>query len=95
MLDAIKLLMEEYSAMTAEIQPLIDALDEKKKELAAAVMEYGQPVEHGNVKAELRSGYTKESWDGKALTGYAAAHPEIMQFNKATQVKPTVAIKVS
>ena len=35
MLDEIKKLMEEYSAMSAEVQPLIDLLETKKKELAA------------------------------------------------------------
>ena len=94
MLDEIKKLMEEYSAMSAEVQPLIDLLETKKKDLAAAVMEYGKPVEHINIKAELREGYTRETWDSKALAGYAIAHPEIAVFNKSTTVKPTVAIKV-
>ena len=95
MLEDIYVLMEEYSAMVAETQPLIDALDAKKKAVVSAVMEHGETVEHGNVKAEMKSGYNRESWDGRALVGFAAVHPEILAFQKVTAVKPTVAIKVS
>ena len=43
-----------------------------------AVLSYGDSVSTSTVSALLVGGRT--SWDGKRLSGYAVAHPEILEF---------------
>jgi len=87
-------LMEQYEAMHVELAPLIEGMEAVKKEIVKRIKERGDGLSHGNVTATMRSGYTRESWDGKALTGYAAAHPEILAFRTEREVGPSVTIKV-
>jgi len=87
-------LMEQYEAMHVELAPLIEGMEAVKKELVRRIKERGDGLTHGNVTATYRNGYTRESWNGKALKGYAAAHPEILGFCTSTEVGPSVSIKV-
>ena len=93
--DTLRELMERYEAMYIELTPLTARMNEIKNEIVARVKEHGEPVKHGNTSATIRKGYSRQSWDGKALSGYAAAHPEILPFCKETQVGPSVSIKVA
>jgi hypothetical protein len=90
----IEALMEQYEAMHVELAPLMEGMETIKKEIVRRVKERGVGIEHGAVVATYRNGYTRQSWDGKALKGYAAAHPEIEQFCKETSIAPSVSIKV-
>jgi len=84
--------MERLQAQLNELRlPLIDLEDRIK----ATVLEAGESAEHLGVKATYRSGYDRVSYDSKALDGYAAAHPEVLAFRKATQCRPSVSVKVT
>ena len=87
-------LMEQYEAMHVELSPLMAQMNDIKKEIVKRVKDVGAGTTHGRVTATLRSGYTRATWDGKALNGYAAAHPEILDFRTERQVGPSVSIKV-
>ena len=66
-----------------------------EKEIKAYVLETGEVAEVDGCAVSIRNGYTRTSWDGRALTGYAAAHPEIEQFCKRSEIKPSAVIKVA
>ncbi len=51
------------------------------------------PIEAHGVKVAYRRGYTRTSWDNKALTGYAAAHPEILPFRSESEVAPVLGVR--
>lgn len=88
-------MLAKYRDMKIELQPAIDAMTALEKQIKAHVLETGE-ISHGvdGIEVNVRSGYTRQSWDSKALAGYAAAHPEIAQFCKETNVSPSVSIKV-
>lgn len=70
-------------------------LAQLESEIKKLVVSLGTPiVVAGCARATYRRGYTRTSWNGKALKGYAAAHPEILEFKKETQIKPSVSIKM-
>lgn len=87
-------LMDWYNLVYQEIRPLDEELKRLKAAIVSRVKVMGETVEHGNVKATYRGGYTRVTWDGKALDGFAAAHPEILTFRKETTTSPSVSIKV-
>lgn len=93
--NELKELMEQYAEVDAELRPLIDKLDDMKRKIQDAVRERGESFAHGNVMAQWRDGYERQTWDGKKLTSYAVDHPEIMQFCKAGYTGPSVAVKVA
>lgn len=73
------------------IDTVIDQCERLEAELKAAVIKSGE-----SVKSEwLHAIYQKprETWDGKSLSGYSAAHPEILAFRKIGD--PTVTIRAS
>jgi len=88
-------LMEQYEAMYIELTPLTARMNEVKNQIVARVKEEGEPAKHGNVSATIRSGYTRQTWDGKGLTGYAVAHPEVLAFRKEKRIGLSVAVKVA
>ena len=90
----IELLLEMYRDMKLELQPSIDRLKAIEKDIKKHVMETGEVAEVDGCSVSIRQGYERTSWNGKALTGYAAAHPEIEQFSKVSQVKASAVIKV-
>ena len=88
-------LLEIYRDMKADLAPAIQELKELEKTLKAHVMETGEGAEVDGAAISIRSGYTRTSWDGRALKGYAAAHPEILEFQTVKEIGPAVVIKVS
>lgn len=90
MTDEIK---QKLADIDAELQPQFDNVDSAIQVLENSAKALG--VDFGKtVKATfLQSVYYKgrQSWDNKALDGYAKAHPEILEFKK--QGDPYVAIK--
>ena len=87
-------LLERYRDMKTELQPALDTLKSLEKEIETHAMETGEMVEIDGASVSIRNGYTRTSWNGKALTGYAAAHPEIMQFCKQSEIRAAAVIKV-
>lgn len=87
-------LLATYRDMKAELKPALDQLSAMEKAIKAHVLETGEVCEIDGAAVSIRNGYTRKSWDSKALTGYAAAHPEIMQFCKESEIGPAAVIKV-
>ena len=87
-------LLERYRDMKTELQPALNVLKSLEKEIKAHAMDTGEVVEIDGASVSIRNGYTRISWDGAALSGYAAAHPEIMQFCKEREIGPAAVIKV-
>lgn len=84
---------EKLAEIDAEFQPKIEQLSQEKSMLEAAIkqeiLEAGRTVKgtyHSFVWSKPRV-----SWDTKALDGYAAAHPEIVQFR--TEGSPSVSVR--
>lgn len=87
-------MLAEYRDMFIELSPHIDALENLKRLIVAHVKETGETGNTEGVTVKIRSGYERVSWDGKALAGYAAAHPEIETFKSVSAVGPSVTIAV-
>lgn len=83
----------DLDVLDAEYAPLFEAAvkrGEALEQLArAGVLAHGESVKADNLQAVYMRG--RESWDGKALKGYAAAHPEVLQFQKVGE--PSVSIR--
>jgi len=91
----LELNLRMYAEMTAELKPALDMLNALEREIKAYVLDTGEVAEVDGASITIRNGYTRKSWDGRALTGYAAAHPEIEQFCKEAEVGPSAVIKVT
>ena len=76
----------EYAPKSDAVNGRINVLEQSVK---AAVAAYGATVKGEWLQAVYAKG--RAAWDDKALSGYAAAHPEIEQFH--TQGAPTVSIR--
>ena len=75
-----------------------NVLDEIALDLAAAEENLKQEVlfTGQSIKGEWQHAIFikgRESWDGKALSGFSAAHPEILAFRKVGE--PSVSIRLS
>ena len=81
--------------MKVEIAPLLDEIEALEKEVKAEILETGELPEVDGVTVKIRNGYTRSSWDNKALRGYAVNNPEIMQFCKESQIGPSVVLSYS
>jgi len=85
-------LQAELDAIDAEYAPALELADEKasdlEKHIKDAVKQAGESVKGGRLHAVYSR---RTSWDSKALTGYAAAHPEIDRFKRVSQ---SVSIRV-
>ena len=92
--DGLEKMLEAYRDMKAELQPMLTELKSMEKHIKDRVMETGEVVEIDGASVSIRKGYTRSSWNGKALTGYGAAHPEIMQFCTEREIGPAAVIKV-
>lgn len=86
--------LEKYRDMNIELSPAIDAMKDLEKQIKDHILETGEMADVDGVTVSIRSGYTRTSWDGKKLEGYAAAHPEVLAFAKETAVGQSVAVKV-
>jgi len=87
-------LFAEYEELYLELQPKLARLNQLKAELGKSVNKRRAEVEYGMVTVSYRAGYTRPKWDTRALEGYSAAHPDILQFKSEIVVKPGAAIKV-
>lgn len=90
----LKALLAQWRNLKSTLQPMLDDLSNLENEIKSRVTDLGEPVRISGASATIRNGYTRETWDGKALNGYAAAHPEILQFRSETAVKPAVVLKM-
>ena len=99
--DALARYRQYYDATMPDIEMLravIANMERPLKDLEGClktlVTEEGESIEGYGVTVTYRRGYDREKWNGKALNGYAAAHPEVLTFKTVTKVEPTAAIKV-
>jgi hypothetical protein len=108
-MSAIRSLQAKLADACADIDKQIEELMQRRKEIASPIEDkiayeeeqlkktalgysHSYKGELGEIK--YRKGYERKSWDTKKLEGYAADHPEIMHFQKITQVSPNVSIKI-
>jgi hypothetical protein len=91
----LELALEMYAEMKAELAPALETLKALEKDIKAYVLETGEVAEGGGLYISIRKGYARPSWDTRKLAGYAVAHPEILEFRKMTDVKPSAVIKVT
>jgi hypothetical protein len=85
----------QIDALLATVQPQMDALQAERSqrlgtltaesielqvEIEREVKSAGQSIKGDRLHAIFNRG--RETWDGKSLNGYAAAHPEILPFRK-------------
>jgi len=68
---------------------LAEALARTTESVKQAVSTYGKTVTGEHLQAVWMKG--RESWDSKALQGYAMAHPEVLVFQKIGE--PSVSIR--
>ena len=84
---------QKVAEIEAEFSPQYPAVDENiarlTEQIKDAVLTEGATVSGEYLQAVWVKGRT--SWDTKALEGYAAAHPEIMQFK--AEGNPSVSIR--
>lgn len=87
----IKAQISEISNKFIEKTQLINnQIAQIEAEIKADVLVLGKSLIRNHFKAIYIKG--RESWDTKALDGFAAAHPEISQFKKIGE--PSVSIRV-
>ena len=86
---------QELAEIDVELLPTIETVeqqcDELEMQVKGAVIFAGESVKSEWLHAIYQKG--RETWDGKALSGFAAAHPEILAFKKIGE--PTVTIRIS
>lgn len=90
---AINVLINEIPQVKAFIEEIND-LNDKRSMSAKRVEEYIKTITKGSIKGEyLQAVYSKgrSSWDTKSIEGYAASHPELLQFKKTGA--PTVSFR--
>ena len=82
--------LAEIEAERAETMKSVAAgIETLREQIKAAVIANGSTVKGSMFQAIYVKG--RDSWDTKALDGYAAAHPEIIQFR--TTGNPSVTIR--
>lgn len=79
----------KIAALTAEISALTHTAGELDEFIRSGVLTAEKTVKGGQLMAVFNQG--RSTWDGKKLDGYAAAHPEILDFKKVGS--PTVSIR--
>jgi hypothetical protein len=80
--------------MRAEVKPMLDAIASQERQIKAHVLESGEVAEVDGASVSIRKGYTRTSWDSRALKGYAVVHPEIEQFKTEKEIGPAAVIKI-
>jgi hypothetical protein len=75
-------------------EPIEEEIENHKTEVKTEVLKRGKTFKCDYGEAKFRKGYVRTSWDTKKMEGYAADHPEILQFKKETQVKPNVTVSI-
>lgn len=93
-------LLKHYSELVAESKPFFEYQEGIKKRLVAAVKfqssitgEVGDVIDlpEGRIKV-IAPKKARVYWDAKALDGYAAAHPEILDFR--TEKMPGLTVRI-
>lgn len=84
-----KMLDQIESARAEETGELRARADDIEAAIRMEVAQRGESVKGASMSAVYVKGRT--TWDGKRLSGYAAAHPEIEQFKNVGE--PSVSIK--
>lgn len=83
----------ELDAIGAEFNPRLTEAGSKigliEAEIKLAVSELGKSIKGTRLQAVYSKGRT--SWDTDKLTGYAAAHPEVLEFCKTGE--PSVSLR--
>ena len=87
-------LLREYRELYLATADARAKLAKLESAIKSEVRELGKGVEGDGVSVTYRPGNKRVSWDGKALDGFAAAHPEILVFRKESVTSPVVSIKV-
>jgi len=99
--DCPVLLLKHYSGLKSEITPYLTHMKETEDRLKKAIKfrstitgETGTVIDipEGRVKI-IHPKQPRRYWDGKALDGFAAAHPEILEFRTEKMPSPTVRIE--
>jgi hypothetical protein len=71
-------------------EPYEQAKAELMAELKPLAIAHGKTYKGQCGTVKFRKGYIRYTWDGKALNGFAAAHPEILEFRKESEIAPSV-----
>lgn len=91
--EILKPVAEALADLDAEIKPGMDALDEQiaalREEIESAILQRCETVRGDRLQAVYARG--RVTWDTRALIGYAATHPEILEFQKLGE--PSVVIR--
>lgn len=85
--NKFEFLKNAFDTNTYELQEQIKQLE---SEIKVEVLELKQSLKGKGIDVIYNKG--RESWDGKILTGYAVAHPEILTARKIGN--PTVSFKL-
>ena len=81
--------LAEIEAERAETMKSVAAgIETLREQIKAAVIANGSTVKGSMFQAVYVKG--RDSWDTKALDGYAAAHPEIIQFRSTGNPSVTI-----
>lgn len=84
---------DKLAEVAAEEQTALSAANEGiaklTNEIKAEVLQVGATVKSERLQAVYSNG--RVSWDTKALDGYAAGHPELLQFRK--EGEPSISIR--
>ena len=87
-------MLEQYRDMKAELAPAMESLNRLEREIKAHVLDTGETAKVVGAEVKIRNGYTRTSWDGKLLAAYAKTNPEVLNFQKVSEVAPTAVLKV-
>ena len=88
-------MLADYRDMVAKLKPALAEMNDLKKAIQQHVIETGEVGEVEGCKVSIRKGYTRMSWNGKGLQGYAVANPEVLAFATEKEVKASAVIKVT
>ena len=86
----LETMLAEYRDVRVEFAPALAAMTELEQRIKTHVRETGETLAIDGASVTARAGAKRATWDGKALDGYAAAHPEIERFRK--EGEPTTRI---
>ncbi len=75
------------------IQPLQAQLDALETQIGVIICDLAQSAKTDAATVSYVKHSVRITWDGAKLAGYAAAHPEINQFKRETEVPASVRIK--
>ena len=87
--------LDDIEAMRELIKPQLEEINSLEAHIKKQALDEGIGAEIDGAKVTIRAGYTRTSWDSKALVGYAVVHPEINELRKQSEVKPSAIIKIN